>query len=117
MGLTGRQIYGVLNAQWADPSDVKMLQLSGLSYTWDNGRPPNDRVIEIRKNGVSINKNATYSVTVNSFLSTGGDNFSAFKNGTNNKNGPIDLDALVNYLSKLPQPFTKTIDDRIVRRN
>jgi 5'-nucleotidase len=117
MGLTGRQIYGVLNAQWADPSDVKMLQISGLSYTWDNGRPPNDRVIEICKNGVSINKNATYSVMVNSFLSTGGDNFSAFKNGTNNKNGPNDIDALVNYISKLPQPFAKTIDGRIVRRN
>jgi 5'-nucleotidase len=117
MGLTGRQIYDVLNAQWADPSDVKMLQISGLSYTWDNGRPPNDRVIEIRKNGVSINKNATYSVTVNSFLSTGGDNFPAFKNGTNNKNGPNDIDALVNYISKLPQPFAKTIDGRIVRRN
>jgi 5'-nucleotidase len=117
MGLTGRQIYDVLNAQWADPSDIKMLQISGLSYTWDNGRPPTDRVIDVRKNGVSINKNATYSVAINSFLATGGDNFSAFKNGTNNKNGPIDLDALVNYLSKLPQPFTKTIDDRIVRRN
>jgi 5'-nucleotidase len=117
MGLTGRQIYDVLNAQWADPSDVKMLQISGLSYTWDNGRPPNDRVIEIRKNGVSINKNATYSVTVNSFLSTGGDNFSAFKNGTNNKNGPNDIDALVNYISKLPQPFNGANNGRIVRRN
>jgi 5'-nucleotidase len=117
MGLTGRQIYDVLNAQWADPSDIKMLQISGLSYTWDNGRPPTDRVIDVRKNGVSINKNATYSVAINSFLATGGDNFSAFKNGTNKKSGPIDLDALVNYILKLRQPFTKTIESRIVRRN
>jgi 5'-nucleotidase len=117
MDLTGRQIYDVLNAQWADSSDPKILQISGLSYLCDNNRQSIDRVVDVRRNGVSINKNATYSVTVNSFLSTGGDNFSTFKTGTNKKNGPIDLDALVNYISKLPQPFAKTIDGRIVRRN
>lgn len=68
-------------------------------------------------NGVSINKKAAYSVTVNNYLSTGGDNFIAFKNGTNRKTGPKDLDALVNYIMKLPKPMSSTIEDRIVRRN
>ena len=34
---------------------------------------------------VAGHRRATYSVTVNSFLSTGGDNFGEFKNGTDRK--------------------------------
>jgi len=117
MKLTGRQIFDVLNQQWADSLNPKMLQISGLTYTWDNSLPKNGRVVEIRKNGLPINKNTKYSVTVNSFLSTGGDNFVAFKNGTYQKTGPKDLDALVNYISRLSQPFNSVIEGRIVRRN
>ena len=116
MDLTGSLIYDALNAQWADSSNVKMLQISGLRYSWDAGRPVNNRVVDIQKNGVSIKRNAVYSVTVNSFLAAGGDNFSVFKAGTNRKNGPKDPEALVDYLSKLPQPFIITSDGRILCR-
>ena len=117
MDLSGSRIYDALNAQWADSSNVKMLQISGLRYSWDAGRPVNSRVVDIQKNGASIKRDAVYSVTVNSFLASGGDNFSVFKAGTNRKNGPQDPEALVDYLSKLPQPFAIKIDGRILRRN
>ena len=117
MDLSGSRIYDALNAQWADSSNVKMLQISGLRYSWDASRPVNGRVVDIQKNGVPIKRNAVYSVTINSFLASGGDNFSVFKAGTNRKNGPKDPEAFVDYLSKLPQPFTITIDGRILRRN
>lgn len=37
----------------------------------------------VKLNGVSINKLASYRVTMNSFLADGGDNFTVFKLGTN----------------------------------
>jgi 5'-nucleotidase len=117
MSLTGQNIFDVLNRQWADSLNPKMLQISGFTYTWDLMSSKSARVIQILKNGASIDKNATYSVTVNSFLSTGGDAFDAFKNGVNKKTGPKDLDALVSYISKASLPVCATVEGRIVRRN
>ena len=43
-------------------------------------------------NGTPIGRGATYSVTVNSFLATGGDNFFAFAGGTGKQDtGQTDL--------------------------
>jgi 5'-nucleotidase len=39
-------------------------------------------------------------------MAAGGDNFTILKQGPNRVVGPIDLDALVNYVGALPQPFT-----------
>ena len=115
MNLTGQQIYRVLNQQWAGQLHAKMLETSGLSYTWDNDLPVGNRVVEIRKNGVPIDRNATYSLTVNSFLANGGDNFSAFLDGTNTAKGPNDLDALIAYVKSYPHPINCSIEGRAVR--
>jgi 5'-nucleotidase len=111
--LTGQQIYDVLNQQWYNQQSARILQVSGLSYTWSSARPLNDRVIEVLKDGVPIDINATYSVTVNGFLATGGDRFTVFTQGQNRVVGPLDLDALVNYAQKLSQPFSAAVDGRI----
>ena len=51
-------------------------------------------------NGVPIDPAASYSVTVNSFLGTGGDNFFEFANGTGKRDtGKIDLNAMVDYMA------------------
>ncbi|WP_159604526.1 bifunctional metallophosphatase/5'-nucleotidase [Agromyces humi] len=51
-------------------------------------------------NGVPIDPAASYSVTVNSFLGTGGDNFFEFANGTDKRDtGKIDLNAMVDYMA------------------
>ena len=115
MNLTGQQIYRVLNQQWAGQLHAKMLETSGLSYTWDNTLPVGNRVVQIRKNGVPIDRNATYSVTVNSFLAGGGDNFSAFLDGTNVVKGPNDLDALLSYVKSFKLPINCSIEGRAVR--
>ncbi len=117
ISLTGQMVYDVLNQQWAGQPYVKMLEISGLSYTWDNNLPVGSKVVDVRKNRVSIDKSATYTVTVNNFLSTGGDNFIAFKNGTNPVTGPIDLDALVSFIKTLPQPIDYSISGRAIRLN
>jgi 5'-nucleotidase len=54
---------------------------------------------------VVLSPSKTYRVTVNNFLSTGGDGFTTFNNGTNRLGGAQDIDALTAYLAgfKLPE--------------
>jgi len=118
MDLTGAQIVRLLNRQWAGQPYPRILQISGLSYTWDAARPADERIVEVRDGaGNPLDPVATYSVTVNSFIAAGGDNFSTLTEGTNRVIGPVDLDALVAHIESLPQPFTAAIAGRIQRLN
>ena len=56
-------------------------------------------------------------MTVNSFMASGGDNFVVLPSGTNRVVGAVDLDALVEYVESLQQPFTAQIEGRIKRLN
>jgi 5'-nucleotidase len=49
---------------------------------------------------VPIDPAANYRVTVNNFLSSGGDGFSAFSAGTDAIDGGLDLDAMEAWLEK-----------------
>jgi 5'-nucleotidase len=114
MELTGEQIRRLLNQQFQDPYQIRMLQISGLTYTWNPARPANDRVVEIRKaDGTPLDPSATYTVTVNSFLAGGGDGFTVLNEGKNRVTGPVDIDALIGYIKQLPQPFSAQIEGRI----
>jgi 5'-nucleotidase len=118
MDLSGQQIYDLLNQQYApyQPYD-RIMQVSGLTYTWDAQRPSDDRIVEILKDGTPIDLDAIYTVAVNSFIAEGGDNFGVLLAGTNQEVGPIDLDALIAYIQSLEQPFSSYVEDRIERQN
>lgn len=114
MNLTGAQIRTLLEQQWLAADKVRVLQISGLRYSWDPNRPAGNRVVDITlANGSPIDPAATYSVTANSFLASGGDQFTIFSEGTNRVVGPVDLDALVDYVKAQPQPFSAAIEGRI----
>jgi 5'-nucleotidase len=115
MSLSGRQIYAALNQQWEGQPYVKMLETSGLSYTWDNDLPVGNRVVQVRKGGVPIDTGAVYSITVNNFLAGGGDHFTVFQKGRRVANGPADLDALVAYVKSQAQPIKRSAEGRTVR--
>jgi 5'-nucleotidase len=118
MDLTGAQIDLLLEQQWINQNPPKILKTSGLTYTWDAARPIGDRVIEIRDaSGAVLDPSATYRVTVNSFMASGGDNFVVLPSGTNRVVGAVDLNALVEYVGSLQQPFTAQIEGRITRLN
>ena len=117
MDLTGKQIYDLLNQQWINQPYPRILQVSGLTYTWDNSLPVGNRIVEVRKDGIPINPSAVYTITVNSFLAGGGDNFTVLTQGVNQVVGPVDLEALITYIQGLPQPFSAQIDGRIIRFN
>ena len=118
MDVTGAQIKTLLEQQWINQNPAKILKVSGLKFTWDANLPIGSRVVDIRDgSGTPLDPNATYRVAVNSFLAGGGDNFLVLASGTNRVVGAVDLDALVNYVESLQQPFTAQIEERIKRLN
>jgi 5'-nucleotidase len=114
MNLTGVQIKALLEQQW-QPTVTRMLQISGLGYTWDAALPVGSRIIEIHDAAnVALNPLATYSITCNNFLAGGGDGFTTFINGTSQVGGPIDLDVLIDY-TEHHNPLSIPALTRIVR--
>lgn len=119
MDLTGQQIIDVLNQQFPPNQTAnRMLQISGLTYTWNASGAEGDKILDVLIGGAPINESAIYSVTVNSFLATGGDKFTVLNNGVNRVGGSQDIDALVTYMKSLPQPVVApVVGDRIKKQN
>ena len=62
-------------------------------------------------NGEPLSPTTTYSVTVNSFLAAGGDNFREFANGTDKADtGQIDLQAMVDYMEEFAADEPLAVD-------
>lgn len=104
--LTGRQLHAVLEQQFASgPNSVarpqKLRASRGLTYRTDLSRPEGQRVQDLRLNGTPVADDASYRVTINSFLASGGDNFSVFTQGTNPTGGMQDVDALEAYIAAM----------------
>jgi 5'-nucleotidase len=105
MTLTGAQVKAVLEQQFNDAGD-KILQISGLKETYDRTRAAGDRITSITlADGTAIDPAASYTVAANSFLATGGDGFTVFKEGTSVTSFGTDIDALEHYVEGLTQPF------------
>lgn len=104
MTLTGAQISDVLEEQWQPAGSSRpFLRLgtsAGLTYTYDPAGDVGNRVGNMYLDGTLIGDADTYTVTANSFLAAGGDNFSTFADGTNvADSGRVDLQAMVDYLN------------------
>lgn len=98
MTLTGAQIKAALEQQWNGPITRILSPSAGFSYTYSDSLPIGSRTSNLALNGTPLDPAASYRVTVNNFLSGGGDGFSVFTGGVNLVTGAIDLDALVAYL-------------------
>jgi len=115
--LTGAQLLEVLEQQWpADPSVLpRVLKTSGLYYAWDPARPAGARVVHACDGAHhAIDPARIYHVTVNDFLEGGGDGFVALKDKPIDALGPIDSDALEQYLARRAAPIAPFTDHRIV---
>jgi 5'-nucleotidase len=104
MTLTGAQIRQVLEEQW-QPEGASRPRLAlgiskGLSYTYLVDAPRGSHVVDITFNGAPLDESASYRVVVNSFLASGGDNFSTLAQGTDRADsGQVDLQAAVEYFA------------------
>jgi 5'-nucleotidase len=124
--MTGEQIHALLEQQFPPTQrrgSSRFLQVSGLSWRWDPARVDAQTgacracILDVRRNGVPIDRGARYSVTANSFLADGGDRFSLFREATRVAGGPLDADALADYLAGLPQPFGAPATGTRIRRD
>ncbi len=117
MDLKGSDIYALLSQQVTGSNSgtgKKTLQISaGFTYTMTPTGPVD---ASVALNGTPIDKNATYRVVANNFLSDGGDNFAAFKNGANKYFGGLDIDGFARYLPTV-SPYTPTTPTRIAGSN
>ena len=111
--LTGAEIETILNQQWNggnEGTNRKILQVSGLSYTWDAseaallGAPAIVGEVMVDADGdpntamVALEDTTTYRVVANNFIVDGGDNFSGFLAGEDRVTGGLDIDSLRQYL-------------------
>jgi 5'-nucleotidase len=99
MTLTGAQVDALLEQQFRAGGNVVLQVSNGFTYSWSASAPFGDKVSAIQLNGVPIDPAASYRVTVNNFLATGGDGFSVLTGGTDLLGGAVDLDALEQYLA------------------
>jgi 5'-nucleotidase len=121
MTLSGAQLKSLLESQWrGTPARPHFLQPSAtLTYAWRDDAPAGERVVveSIRIDGKPWKRDASYRVTVNSYLAAGGDRFRLFVDGTQRDGGPLDSDALAQYLARQSQQAALEVDPkpRIVR--
>jgi 5'-nucleotidase len=119
MTLTGAQLKQALEQQWAGPAFARILQVSrDFGFSYDATRPMGERVpIEsITFRGAPIDPQASYRVTVNEYLASGGDGFSVFTLGTDRRTGVYDVEALEAWF-KANSPVTPHVPERIRRVN
>ena len=117
--MTGNMIRRVLEQQFDNPGPTQQtfLQVSnGFTYRYalnaPAGRHVDARSIKIADRLVGAADRVR--VAMNSFLVSGGDNFSVFEEATNGTGGDVDLDALVAYF-RTKSPVSPGPQDRIVR--
>lgn len=100
---SGAQLLALLEQQFASDGRMSLLSVSnGFAFTYDPRAPAGKNIISATLNGVPIDPAATYRVTMNSFLASGGDGFTVFTQGTDSVTGPVDLDAMEGYMRAVP---------------
>ncbi len=101
--MSGRQLRELI--EFAIQTGEPRFHISGLVVRYDAARPPGDRVVSVkRSNGRPIDPRRTYVVAMSDFLQGGGDGLSMLTGLRSRRTGKTDLDALIAYLTRLPQP-------------
>jgi 5'-nucleotidase len=115
--MTGAQIKALLEQQFNSGTNTMaaprvLLPSKSLTYSYNLAQPAGSRITAMALNGTAMSDATNYRVTMNSFLATGGDNFTVFNQGTDSLGGDQDVDALEAYIaanSPLAPPATNRI--------
>ncbi|WP_419817462.1 ExeM/NucH family extracellular endonuclease [Glaciibacter flavus] len=102
--LTGAQLKQVLEQQWQPATAARpFLKLGvskGLTYTEDPTAPAGSHITHLMLGGVPVTDAQSIRVVVNSFLASGGDNFTTLAQGANKADsGKVDLSSMVDYMA------------------
>jgi 5'-nucleotidase len=109
--LTGQQLLRLLEQQWESPQPAggRIMSVSnGFTYSWDASAPERasagggQRIVtgSMKLNGEPIDMERVYRVTVNNFMSVGGDNYSILPKGLSRQDGEIDLITVKRYFER-----------------
>ncbi len=115
--LTGGELRTALEQQFADavPATIKqslLIPSDGFTFAYDRSRPPGQRIVSMTLGGQPIDPAATYRVTVNNFLASGGDGFTALVGARVVYDAGVDLDALEAYIARgVRVPATGRVTD------
>lgn len=129
--LTSQDIKNLLEQQFAgcrgQTAQRILIPSVGFKYRWDSTKTCDTRISDVRlvnsngglveqivdATGAVVDPARPHRVTVNSFLSTGGDSFTVLNSGSARLGGAQDIDALTAYLAnyKLPAhaPYDPTV--------
>ena len=113
--MTGADIKLMLEQQWQPGDDGKLhLGVSeGFSYEYAEDEADGERIVSMTLDGAELAMDETYTVTTNSFIAAGGDNFTAFTQMPFRDTGLIDLEATVDFFAEHdmvdPSPLGRAI--------
>jgi 5'-nucleotidase len=101
---TGAQVKALLEQQFDDEGIQQAFSTSaGFTFAFDLSRPVGQRVSAVALDGKAIDDAAIYRITMNSFLASGGDGFTVFRDGADVVNGAVDLDAAEAWFRAAPR--------------
>jgi 5'-nucleotidase len=102
--LSGRQLQETLEHA-LDRQGRPIAQISGAVVTYDLKRPALQRIRTIElSGGKKLRPNEVYTLATDELLSAGADGFGVLAEQPAEPAGMLDVDALVTYLRRLPQP-------------
>ena len=116
MDLTEAQLITMLEE--SESSEQGLLQVSGLTVSYDRKKPPRKRVVKVTVNGAPLDPTKphptrTYRVVTNDFLAAGGDRIDVLTKGKGPRRGDNLRDVFVQYLEK-HRPVAPKVEGRIV---
>lgn len=117
MTLSGAELMQLLEQQWESSGRARLMQVSaGFQYSWGDKRAIGSRVVpgSVMLSGKAIDPQASYRVTVNSFMADGGDGFGVLVRGRDRSVGMLDIDAFEAYFKTRPV-FTPDSTPRVTR--
>ncbi len=82
LNVTGRQMIAALEIGFSLIKEVKgrFPQIAGMQVEYDSSKNVGSRVVSVRTNGREINASEKYKLVTTSYLASGGDGFTLFKN-------------------------------------
>ncbi|HET7322554.1 MAG TPA: 5'-nucleotidase C-terminal domain-containing protein, partial [Longimicrobiaceae bacterium] len=113
MELTGAQLRATV--EHAIERGEPDAHFSGLRVRYDPDAPTGSRIVSLTlADGAPVVPGGHYSVTVNDFMAEGGDGYAELPHGSKvERTGSVDLDALIAYLRRQPQPLQPPTPDRV----
>jgi 5'-nucleotidase len=101
--LTGKELQTILERQFGRTHRRVLSVSQGFTYRYRYDATSHTASVDaesMRLRGKPVEPAARYRVTVNSFLADGGDEFGALRDAPDRTPGPVDIDALVDYLTR-----------------